>query len=88
MDDDGGAMSAWYVWASLGLYPLVPGKPFYLLSRPAQASIRLHLASGHSMTITQDVHREAMNAPSLNGGALPQRSLRHEQLLDGGRIAW
>lgn len=27
MDDDAGAMSAWYVFGALGFYPLVPGKP-------------------------------------------------------------
>ncbi|MBC7638040.1 MAG: glycoside hydrolase family 92 protein, partial [Acetobacteraceae bacterium] len=34
MDDDAGTMSAWYVWATLGLYPLTPGEPRYLVTRP------------------------------------------------------
>lgn len=32
--DDLGAMSAWYVWAALGLYPQYPGRAELLLSAP------------------------------------------------------
>ncbi|KAB7644885.1 glycoside hydrolase domain-containing protein [Polymorphobacter fuscus] len=34
MDDDAGTMSAWYIWATLGLYPLTPGEPRYLVTKP------------------------------------------------------
>jgi putative alpha-1,2-mannosidase len=88
MDDDGGAMSAWYVWASLGLYPLVPGEPFYLLSKPAPAAIRLHLANRRTMIIGQAASPDPARAPILNGVARPMRILRHEDLLKGGAIGW
>jgi predicted alpha-1,2-mannosidase len=34
-NDDGGAMSAWYVLASIGLYPAIPGEDVLLLGTPA-----------------------------------------------------
>ena len=34
MDDDAGAMSAWYVFGALGFYPLVPGKPDLVTTTP------------------------------------------------------
>ncbi|MEH3108164.1 MAG: glycoside hydrolase family 92 protein [Sphingomonas fennica] len=34
MDDDAGAMSAWYVFGALGLYPLVPGTARYTVATP------------------------------------------------------
>ncbi|MBM7404537.1 MULTISPECIES: glycoside hydrolase domain-containing protein [Sphingomonas] len=34
MDDDAGAMSAWYVFGALGFYPLVPGKPDLVTTAP------------------------------------------------------
>ena len=37
MDDDAGTMSAWYIWATLGLYPLTPGEPRYLVTAPIPA---------------------------------------------------
>lgn len=88
MDDDGGAMSAWYVWASIGLYPLVPGKPFYLLSRPAPADILLHLANHRTMTIIRANGGDANTRPSVNDVMASDRILRHRDLLRGGRIVW
>ena len=33
-NDDLGAMSSWYVWAALGLYPSVPGTPILTVNTP------------------------------------------------------
>lgn len=41
MDDDQGTMSAWYIWATIGLYPLIPGQPQYVVTPPmASAKLR------------------------------------------------
>nr|MDA3873076.1 glycoside hydrolase family 92 protein [Kiritimatiellia bacterium] len=47
-DEDNGEMAAWYIWASLGLYPTCPGKPEYLKlnSRVRHAEIRLPGSDG------------------------------------------
>jgi putative alpha-1,2-mannosidase len=34
MDDDNGTMSAWYIWSTIGLYPLVPGTPDFVTIEP------------------------------------------------------
>jgi putative alpha-1,2-mannosidase len=34
MDDDAGTMSAWYIWSTIGLYPLVPGTPEFVTIKP------------------------------------------------------
>ncbi|MEJ5976381.1 glycoside hydrolase domain-containing protein [Novosphingobium sp. PS1R-30] len=41
MDDDAGTMSAWYVWSTLGLYPLTPGLPHYVATPPLTPRARL-----------------------------------------------
>ena len=41
MDDDAGTMSAWYIWATLGLYPLTPGEPRYLATSPIPENVVL-----------------------------------------------
>lgn len=33
MDDDAGTMSAWYIWSTLGLYPVTPGQPYYVVTK-------------------------------------------------------
>lgn len=40
-NDDLGALSAWYVWASIGLYPLTPGTPNLAVGAPAFDSVTL-----------------------------------------------
>ena len=34
MDDDAGTMSSWYVWSTMGLYPIFPGSTQLALSTP------------------------------------------------------
>ncbi len=51
-NEDCGQMSAWYVMASMGMYPLVPGKPEYQISTPWWDAIHLDLPSGKELDIT------------------------------------
>jgi predicted alpha-1,2-mannosidase len=45
-NDDLGTMSAWYVFASLGLYPAIPGSDTLLVSSPSFRRARVRLADG------------------------------------------
>jgi predicted alpha-1,2-mannosidase len=50
-NDDLGTVSAWYVWAALGLYPEIPGVGDLVIGSPLFPQITLHLAHGE-VTIT------------------------------------
>ena len=53
-NDDCGTMSAWYVFAALGLYPTDPARPAFSLCSPLFPKATLHLAApytGRSFTI-------------------------------------
>ncbi len=51
-NDDLGALSAWGVWAALGLYPAVPGLPVFTLVNPAFRHIEIDKdGSGGTLTI-------------------------------------
>jgi hypothetical protein len=50
-NDDLGAMSSWYVWGSLGLYPETPGAPVLALGAPVFPLVHLNLP-GHQLTIS------------------------------------
>ena len=50
-NDDTGAMSAWYVWAALGLYPEIPGVGGLVLFAPSFRSVAIHLANGRTLRI-------------------------------------
>ncbi|HEV8632398.1 MAG TPA: GH92 family glycosyl hydrolase, partial [Thermoanaerobaculia bacterium] len=51
-NDDLGAMSAWYVWASLGMYPAIPGRAELVLNSPLFEHIEVRRASGATLTIS------------------------------------
>ncbi|MEG3165243.1 glycoside hydrolase family 92 protein [Sphingomonas sp. PB2P19] len=85
MDDDAGGMTAWYVFATLGLYPLVPGEPWYMLTTPAFARATLDLGNGRHLTIRRDGPAGgAITQARLNGKPVAQFRLTHADLLRGG----
>lgn len=58
-NDDLGAMSSWYVWASLGVYPQTPGVPTLVLGAPVFSHAVIHGAYGNLV----------VNAPGANTAA-------------------
>jgi putative alpha-1,2-mannosidase len=50
-NDDLGAMSAWYVWSALGMYPMTPGTATLALGSPLFPSAVIDLGSGRSLHI-------------------------------------
>jgi predicted alpha-1,2-mannosidase len=55
-NDDSGALSSWYVWASLGLFPLA-GQGLFLVNAPAFARCALRVDGGEFVVETSG-HRE------------------------------
>lgn len=51
-NDDLGTLSAWYVFAALGLYPEVPGVGLLAISSPLFANAAIALPRGHRLTIS------------------------------------
>ncbi len=50
-NDDLGAMSAWYVWSALGMYPMTPGTATLALGSPLFRRAVIDLGSGSSLRI-------------------------------------
>ena len=50
-NDDAGALSSWAVFASLGLFPGIPGVGGFLLGSPLFPSATVHLAGGAALVI-------------------------------------
>ena len=69
-NDDAGQMSAWYIFSSLGFYPVCPATDRYMLAAPRFQKITLNLQEGRKFTITPNslpkdrtfiTHREIVN---------------------------
>lgn len=50
-NDDLGALSSWYVWAAIGLYPATPGTSELTLGAPLFPQITISLAGGRQLRI-------------------------------------
>jgi predicted alpha-1,2-mannosidase len=85
-NDDGGTLSAWYVWSAMGLFPDA-GKPYYYIGSPLFSRTRIALPGRRTFTIeapaTSDANRYVM-AATLNGKPLRRAWLTHAQVARGG----
>ncbi len=87
MDDDAGAMTAWYVFAALGLYPLVPGEPWYVVTTPAVANARIDLGNGRALAIRRvGPYDGTIVRADWNGRMLTDWRVEHATLLRGGTL--
>ncbi len=97
-NDDAGAMSAWYIFASLGFYPVCPGSGEYALGAPAFSEAVLRLENGRTLRIVAENLSEEnhhVRSVRLNGrlvwDAVHRRGrpfLSHESLLRGGTLTY
>lgn len=89
-NDDAGAMSAWFVWAALGLFPN-PGHDWYYVGAPLFPAATLRLAGDRTLRITapgaSDTNRYVQSV-RLNGKAVTGPWVRHADLLRGGTLAY
>jgi putative alpha-1,2-mannosidase len=72
-NDDSGGLSSWYVWASLGLFPVV-GQSLFLLNAPSWRSSRIRVAGGELV-----IETSGFVEPTPDGPPQDVRSVR----LDG-----
>jgi predicted alpha-1,2-mannosidase len=84
--DDLGAMSAWYVWSALGLYPQYPGRSELLVVAPLFPSAVVHRGNGVVITINAPAAADAVPyVQSLNvGGAVSTKAWLPESFVSGG----
>ncbi|MCB7137376.1 glycoside hydrolase domain-containing protein [Cellulosimicrobium marinum] len=91
-NDDSGALSSWYVWASLGLFP-VAGQALFLVNAPAFCESRLHLPGGVLTVETTgfappgpDTPPQYVRAAWLDGRPLTRTWLPASTVRRGGRL--
>ncbi|NNK55610.1 MAG: glycoside hydrolase family 92 protein [Flavobacteriaceae bacterium] len=86
-NEDCGQMSAWYVFSSLGFYPVTPGSNEYVIGTPLFPKATINLESGKQFTVAAEMINEQniyIKSASLNGKPLNRTYLRHDEILAGG----
>ena len=89
-NDDGGTISAWYVFSSMGFYPLA-GTDKYWIGSPNLDSAEITLSNGNTLRITalnQSAENIYVKSVTLNGVKLDGNYITHEQLIGGGELVF
>ncbi|HTI07260.1 MAG TPA: GH92 family glycosyl hydrolase [Puia sp.] len=88
-DEDGGGMSAFVVFSSMGFYPVTPGIPVYTIGSPVFEKVTIALPNGKDFKIIANncskVNKYIQHA-TFNGEELNTPWFTHEQLINGGRL--
>ena len=90
-NEDCGQISAWYIMSAMGFYPVLPGEPSYSIGSPIFDKITLNLENGKRFIIrarnNSDKNRFIQTA-TLNGKAYTRSWFRHEDIVNGGELAF
>ncbi len=87
-DEDNGQTSAWYVFSSLGFYPVCPGSPEYVIGTPLFEKVKMELPGGKTLTINAPGADENfyIQSAQFQGKNLNESFLLHDEILEGGAL--
>jgi predicted alpha-1,2-mannosidase len=88
-NDDCGQMSAWYIFSSIGFYPVTPASGEYQLGSPAVDKAVIQLENGKSFTIeakNQSDKNVYVQKVVLNGVELNRLYITQQDILKGGTL--
>ncbi len=90
-NDDCGQMSAWYLFSSLGFYPVAPASGQYQIGSPAIKSAVLKLENGKTLTIEAENQSDKnvyVRKVVINGRELNRNYITSSEIMNGGKIAF
>ena len=86
-DEDGGGMSAFVVFSSMGFYPIIPGIPVYTIGSPLFENVTISLPDGKTFSVVAHGAGKVnkyIQKVWLNGNILEEPFFTHEDLIRGG----
>lgn len=88
-NDDGGTMSAWLIYAMMGVYPLA-GTDLYFVASPALPRVVLHLAHGDFTVLAPGASDDVVypREARMNGERLARPRVRHAAIVDGATLSF
>jgi len=90
-NDDCGQMSAWYMFSSMGFYPVAPGSDEYSLGSPAVKSAVIKLENGKTFeveVINQSDKNVYVSKVLLNGTPVTTHTIKHADITNGGKLTF
>ncbi len=90
-NDDCGQMSAWFLFSTLGFYPVAPASDQYQLGSPAVKSAVLKLENGKTLSIeakNQSDKNVYVQKVELNGKEIKRSYITYSEIMNGGKITF
>lgn len=88
-DEDGGGLTSFVVFSSMGFYPVTPGLPIYNIGSPLFEDVQISLPSGKVFRIIakncSDTNKYIQSA-RLNGKQWNKPWFAHDDIKDGGTL--
>ncbi len=88
-NDDGGEMSSWYVFAAIGLYPMIPGVGGFVIGSPLFTSATVSVSGGRDLQINAPAASDAqpyVQALDVDGNPTSSLWLPWATVRDGATI--
>jgi predicted alpha-1,2-mannosidase len=88
-DEDEGELSSWYIFSSMGFYPVCPGRDVYDIGSPIFEKVTIDVGNNKKFLIkARDVSskNKYIQSAQLNGKPLYNPWFRHSDLIDGGTL--
>lgn len=85
-NDDAGQMSAWYVFSSLGFYPVCPGKAEYVIGLPTFRKARIGKLTIETKNMSAD--NRFISKTLWNGEPYSMPTITHEMITRGGTLTF
>jgi predicted alpha-1,2-mannosidase len=88
-NDDAGQMSAWYIFSSLGFYPVAPGSEMYALGSPMVVSATINFENRKVLkisTVNQSAENVYVEKVTLNGVQVDSNFISHRDITGGGEL--
>ena len=88
-DEDGGGMTAFVVFSSMGIYPVTPGIPIYSITSPVFEKVSIQLKNGKTFTVIADGASRTnkyIQRAYINGEEIFSPFITHEQVMSGATL--
>ncbi|WP_372751889.1 GH92 family glycosyl hydrolase [Labilibaculum sp.] len=88
-NEDCGQMSAWFVYSSMGFYPVNPANGIYVFGSPLIDEATINLPEDKEFTIEVENNNEKniyIQSVELNGKKYNKSFIRHQDIMKGGSL--
>ncbi|MGX5688381.1 GH92 family glycosyl hydrolase [Arcticibacter tournemirensis] len=87
-NDDLGAMGAFYVFANIGMFPVIPGVGGFSINSPSFDEVKIHLSRGTLVLRGEDAGKPYITNLKLNGKPFDNTWISWKEIEKGGTLTF